>query len=76
MLSSGKTLFFVGLGPEQPLHLLELVRHFRGEVVRLGIVLDDVVKFPFVAVSRSGSLPVASSQGAAGGVVAAIQPSW
>ena len=37
------------LGIEQFLHLLELVRHLGGQVVVLGRILLDVIKFPFVA---------------------------
>ena len=55
-LSSGKTLFFCRHGFEQPLHLFELVRHFCGEVVELGIVFRDVVELPIVAGLEVGQL--------------------
>ena len=71
-----KDVVFCRLGQEQRLHFLQLVRLFRGEVVVLRVVLGDVVKLPLVTVQRSGSLPVPNSHGGAGGVVAAIQPSW
>ena len=72
----GEDLVFRRLRQEQRLHFLQLVGHLRGEVVVFRVVFGDVVKLPLVAVMTSGSLPVPRSQGAAGGVVAAIQPSW
>jgi hypothetical protein len=49
--SSGKTLYFDASEIEQTLHLSDLLRHFRGEVVSLRPVLRRVVEFPDVSLS-------------------------
>ena len=52
-----KHLELLGLALEDALHLLKLVRHLRGQIVRLRVVLREIVEFPLCSLRLAASWP-------------------